>query len=303
MNENKYRLLALLKKASKYIIPYQFVPMFQHFFICRGMRHRVLKNLAPLPAISKPSPRFIVSLTSYGKRVGTKAPIAIMSILQQSYKPDMIVLWLAHGTKVPKSLKKLQGYGLEIKYCDDLRSYKKLIPSLIEFPADVIITADDDICYREDWLEKLRTAYIPAPHKIHCHAAHEVCVDKDKNILPYKEWRKYIRKIERSERIFPVGAGGILYPPNIFKDDIMDADRFQRLSPFADDIWFWAMAKCSGVEHSIVDNPINNPDHVGIDDDGLAEVNVTQGKNDDQLKAVISEYPEVYNNLLGASEI
>ena len=93
--------------------------------------------------------RVIVSLTSYGRRVGSVLPFALYSLLRQTYKPNMIVLWLDNNNwspeNLPKKLKELEKAGLlVVNYCTDIRSYKKLVPSLQAFPNDIIITVDDE---------------------------------------------------------------------------------------------------------------------------------------------------------------
>ena len=98
-------------------------------------------------------PNLIVSLTSYGRRVD-KGYYTIISLLRQTYKPDAIILWLDKDnwddSKLPKSIQDLKKKGLEVKYCIDLRSYKKLIPALLEYPKSIIVTCDDDIYYKKN---------------------------------------------------------------------------------------------------------------------------------------------------------
>ena len=61
---------------------------------------------------------------------------------------------------LPNSLLALEDDKFEIRWVnEDIRSYKKLIPALKNFPTDVIITADDDVIYPEDWAERLLKSY------------------------------------------------------------------------------------------------------------------------------------------------
>lgn len=45
----------------------------------------------------------------------------------QEVRPDGTILWLAKGLEniPPPEILELQTFGLEIRYCDDIRSYKK----------------------------------------------------------------------------------------------------------------------------------------------------------------------------------
>ena len=104
----------------------------------------------------------IVSLTTYGKRL-YDVHLAIESIMEQTMKANRILLWLDEGyinQRLPKTLELLKKRGLEIRYCKDLRSYKKLIPALKEFPNDAIITIDDVLIYEFDLLERLIQSYL-----------------------------------------------------------------------------------------------------------------------------------------------
>ena len=91
----------------------------------------------------------ILSLTTYGKRLYEVAA-TIESIMQGSMKPNRIVLWLENelqDTELPIALKNQQGRGLEVIFCKNVRSYKKLVPALCRFPDSAIITIDDDVIY------------------------------------------------------------------------------------------------------------------------------------------------------------
>ena len=79
----------------------------------------------------------IVSLTSFGKRI-YDVHLAIESIMQGSVKPNRIILWLSEeefkGKPLPKTLEKQKNRGLQIEYCEDLRSYKKIVPTMEKYP-------------------------------------------------------------------------------------------------------------------------------------------------------------------------
>ena len=91
---------------------------------------------------NKRETKIIVSLTTFPGRINT-VDKTISTLLTQTLKPDEVILWLAESQfpnkELPEQLTKLQQYGLTIKWCEDLRSYKKLIPALEEYPNDIII--------------------------------------------------------------------------------------------------------------------------------------------------------------------
>ena len=113
-------------------------------------------------------PCLVVSMTSYGRRVKATLPDAVRSMLVQSKRPDKIIVWLDETEfsvdNLPKQLKKLvDRYGVVVRFCENIRSYKKLVPALHAFPDDVIVTIDDDWVYRRKTLEMLWKAYQADP--------------------------------------------------------------------------------------------------------------------------------------------
>ena len=244
----------------------------------------------------------IVSLTSYPARI-PYIKYTLYTLLMQSCKPNQILLWLSKEEfpnkekDLPQELLEFVKKGLEIKWCDqNLYSYKKLIPSLKEFSNSIIVTADNDILYPKDWLEKLYRAYKKDPNFIHCHRAHRITFDKQNHVKPYMEWEHLIenKSTVPSFLNFQTGAGGVLYPKNCFFEDILRVDKFMQLSPRADDIWFWAMALLKGTKINVVENNVNKIQSSFIDFDEVGHLFSENEKNNDlQLNAVFESYPEL----------
>ncbi len=238
----------------------------------------------------------IVSLTSYGRRM-KEAALAIESIMQQTMKANRIVLWLAHEDykHIPQSLKMQQLRGLEIMECDDLLSYKKIIPSLRNFPNDVIITIDDDVFYSPDVLEHLITAYLEAPQHIHCSRAHRIKKDASENILPYRQWSWNISETGPNRLNFFTGCGGVLYPPHCLDEEVLNESVFMKICKHADDVWLNAMALRKGTMVSKVQTSVSNGEDFVLNEtaqvDGLFQMNtMDQMLNDVQLKKVFEKY-------------
>ena len=106
----------------------------------------------------KRNPKVIVSLTTFPGRINIVYK-TISTLLTQTVKPDEVILWLAEEQfptkELPENLTRLQKFGLTIKWCEDIRSFKKLIPTLKENPNDIIITTDDDYYYDKDLIKTL----------------------------------------------------------------------------------------------------------------------------------------------------
>ena len=120
---------------------------------------------------SYPEGQLIISLTSYGNKLQLLY-LTIESLLHQTIKPNKIILWLdqtAYNTyeSIPIALHRQEARGLEIRLCEDIKSYTKLVPALINFPNAVIISVDDDIIYPIDFVERLYRAYKKDSSKIY----------------------------------------------------------------------------------------------------------------------------------------
>lgn len=195
--------------------------------------------------------RLVVSLTTFDKRLDD-VYLCIESLLQQSLRPNRILLWLSEeefppGTTLPASLLKQQNRGLEICYCPrDIASYKKIIPALSLCPEDNIVTVDDDVMYPVDMLDKLYRTHLKFPRAVVANVTHQLARDSSGRVLPYKKWPRGYHVDEPKADVFPVGIGGVLYPPNCFHTAVLDEVLFTELCPRADDIWLKFMALKAG---------------------------------------------------------
>ncbi|BBL34224.1 hypothetical protein Nstercoris_00455 [Nitrosomonas stercoris] len=246
----------------------------------------------------------VVSLTSYPDRITTTAE-AIETILAQSLKPASIILWLAdeqfpqREKQLPADLQQLQEQGLEIAWCEDLRSFKKLIPSLKKYPNKIIVTADDDILYDKYWLARLVINHIANPTAITCLRAHSVKLNAQGDFLPYQDWPKQISAEQPAQHHLFTGCDGVLYPPGSLHEQVLQQEEFMQLCPTGDDLWFWAMAVLQGTKIQIAEGDNLRLLHVpGTQRAALWHENVHGGRNDTMLKNLQATYPEIITRLL-----
>lgn len=238
--------------------------------------------------------KIILSMTSIPSRID-KSWITIESLLRQSYKPDKIILWLAEdefrNVRLPERLKEQQKRGLEICYCDNLRSYKKFYYAAKEYPDDYIVVVDDDIIYTEDMLEILVKTYRKNPGNVVCHRSHYIQKHGGR-LRPYNEWihyeeRRHMNEIHSFRNFFTSGAGTLL-PMFRLRKEVLNRDAFMKLVPYADDVWLNFCAWKSGIK------TVNTKGICGhlisiesSSDKGLSRINVTYGKNDDQIERLL----------------
>ena len=245
----------------------------------------------------------VVTLTSYPARI-SHVHETIQSLLSQNLKPTKIVLWLASSQfpnkllDLPESLKQLQSNDFEIRWCEDIKSYKKLIPALEDFKLFNKVTADDDILYPADWFEKLYLCYARTKHSekvIWCHRAHVIKV-VGKKVLKYKFWDMRCHSTEASVRVFCTTGGGVFFPATCFDNRL--PDDYLELCSTADDIWFWGMLVLYGYRVSVVDRPMRHLILNGASqNEALWRENVST-QNDLSLNRLFDKYPKILENVI-----
>lgn len=253
---------------------------------------------------NKPRQEVIVSLTSFPAAI-SYAVRAVKSILAGSVLPDKVVLYLtfaqfdSESLPIPEELTALSKENpiLEIRnYDPDIRSYRKLVPALKDFPEAMIVTVDDDVAYHRHMLRDLLQLHERFPNAILAHRAKRVLTGK-----PYRKWPKFrwyhflLKRIHLGYDCIQTGCGGVLYPPHSLKQEMMDIALFSQLAPTADDFWFWASAVVNGTKILPVPfGPHNKPRGLGKPRElSLKTVNFKEGKdrNDAAFHAILENYP------------
>lgn len=247
----------------------------------------------------KDSPDVAVSLTSFGDRINT-VHLTIESLFMQTIKPREIILWLSDkefaNHSLPMSLLRKQNRGLTIAYCEDLRSYKKLVPYLKIAKSRNIITVDDDIIYPCDMVENLWLEHLCHPMDVIFNRGRIIKFDSDNCVVPYHLWENNANMTEGTFKNIPIGVGGVLYPEGSLNQKVTDVQCFKRLAPTADDLWFKAMtllnhrvSRQTSFGKRILSDQDFQRQFVTIEDEQLQKLgtmNIIFDKNDHQWKAL-----------------
>lgn len=243
-----------------------------------------------LPICEKTSSRYIVSFTSFPARIN-KVWMVVETILRQTHKPDMIILWLSQEqfptiNSVPHNLLKLRERGLEIRICEgDLRSYKKFYYTLLDYPNDYFITIDDDIFYRSDMISTLFKYHKCNESAVISNYAHGTKWSEEGELLNYLNWEVNINDARVQSNLFFGSGGGTLFPPHSLYPEVLNKTVFMELCPNADDVWLNVMCRINNTSivktdyYSIV-LPIQNNSNIK-----LSSTNMSTG-NDIQIDAV-----------------
>ncbi len=198
---------------------------------------------------TKPVIPVVVSLTTIEPRLPV-VDLVIRSLLAQSVTPKKILLWIHESLLplLPSRLEELQNEVFEIRSTHLHCSHKKLIHSLNAYPSDRIITCDDDLMYRPQWLIRLFEESERYPGSIIANQTRRIRTDAQGNFLPYEQWPVDQPVQDGTAWVLPIGAEGVLYPPASL-DPLYDReDLFLKLAPKADDLWFKSMSLLKGTE-------------------------------------------------------
>lgn len=261
----------------------------------KAERYKEVKNFIKNPyRLSSPEKaETIVSLTSYGDRLAS-VHLAIASIMDQTMRPDSVVLYLDVGSNnrpLPLPLARLeQESGLIIKRgYPNLRAHLKYFYSIQEFPDSNIVTIDDDIIYQRDTLEQLNKLKEAHPGCVVARRGHKIKTDGDL-LLPYASWYWEWNKSEPSTVVVATGVGGVLYPKRLLPSSAFNVNRLKKYSLENDDLWLWANEHAANIS-TVVSTKVPELFEIkGSQRTALNKTNVRQSKNDEIMLRLMNEY-------------
>jgi hypothetical protein len=193
----------------------------------------------------------IASLTTYSPRI-SRSWMAIETLLRQSVRPERLVLVLNTeefpSKKLPRRIARQTRRGLEILWAHrNGRSHDKLIPVRAAFPQTTIVTFDDDKFFPRDLLEKLTEASEQSPGEVVGARGWEVRRTEEDNDIHFGAGWTRATPRSSGQHLFLPGGNGCLYPYDSLHPLVDDLDEALRVTPTADDVWFWgALQKNSG---------------------------------------------------------
>lgn len=308
----KYSRKWMLKPTFSNSLQFKIISRLTQFYL-NNIYKQQLKRCNNTLLKTHKEQEIIVSLTTFPARINT-VWITIETIFQQEYLPDRVILWLAKEqfpqgiTKLPVSLKKQMKRGLEIRFCDDLKSHKKYYYSMLENPNAIIITIDDDVFYPTDTIKNLISLHEQYPKDIIAHSAQEI---PDDISIPPSKWKtphfRHINNIFAKCRI--LGISGILYPPHSLHNDAFNHNLRKKLCPWADDLWLTIMAYINETQIRRYEFRSNPLDVKGTQAFNLSRgsnmgYSVTRGlTNDDQWINLIKYYQDKINDIIKKKRI
>ena len=250
--------------------------------------------------------KIIVSMTSWPPRYKSAA-LAMKSIVQQCDEGNLhdrvkFVLVLSEdeccATYARKDacelMDKMDALGVEVIIDKgNIRSHKKLIPTLEKYPDNPILVVDDDIQQEKCWLRTFISDSDKHPYEIiYGNATSRVKVT-DGQIIEDRGVVAHImsKPGQQSIDLKPAnGAAGTLYPIHTFTDaSFFDRELFMRLSPTSDETWQWAFAVMAGRQYRCL-SAHNIPNTLGADQQH-ALYSINRYKYNEIHNAIAEEFP------------
>lgn len=246
-------------------------------------------------------PEIIASMTSYPARIDT-VHLAVESLLNQSVRADKVILWLADSQfpggfeSLPEPLRNQTARGLTIRWCDDLRSYKRQYFAFRDYPDAAIIIVDDDLIYPPDMIETLCESFKKHPHAVSAMRVHLMRFDDSGSLMPYNSWYyEYSGLVDvPSMALYATPGGGTLVPPGAMHEAAFDLDNIKLVCPTADDIWMKLMYTLTGTP--VVLAAENRPllEIPETQEQALWRDNCVRNESDRQRTALLQKYDRTY---------
>jgi len=199
-------------------------------------------------------PEIIVSLTSYPARMPF-VPIVLNAMLNQTVKPDRVILWLDcdrfPNRVLPEWADMYSRAGVEFCFrADDIKPHTKYYYAIKENPDAIVILVDDDLYYENNTIEKLYNSYLKFPNAISALAVYRITFDRFNRMLRNLKWASVwgcnLVWNEPSMRTFFASGHGTLFPPGSLHPEVFNIEAFKRLCLHDDELWLRVMSILQG---------------------------------------------------------
>jgi hypothetical protein len=228
-----------------------------YIFALFGIIIIYLLNNIKLKEYFQSSPKIIITLTTSPKRIEFLEPL-FENLVNQTVKPDSIILNLPHIFKrTQTTFKKIPSFItsnslIKINRCEDIGPATKIIPTtkLFTDPETILISIDDDIKYRNNFIETLLKYEKLAPNAVITGESHKRIENSNKS-LSYGELLE--------------GYSSVLYKKKYFDNfNINTLLNYPKECYFADDFIISNYLKKEGIDIVITNEPKNNKTTVDI---------------------------------------
>lgn len=197
--------------------------------------------------------KIIVSLTSFPKRI-SYVWLTIRSLLCNTCQPDNVVLWLSEDQfpkgmrSLPKKLRKLVEYGLEIRFVKgDIKSHKKYYYAYQEYKDELVLLVDDDLIYPSFFISNMYEKWGMSEKPSMVFNYGQRIYSEQGELLPPEQRIDVLVEDNNSKKIMAGSGGGLLLCPSTLSPLITKKDLFLTLTPYSDDYWLDTNIRYSGL--------------------------------------------------------
>jgi len=143
-------------------------------------------------------------------------------------------------------MQKMEEMGVEtIIDKGNIRSHKKLIPTLEKYPHNPILCVDDDNAQAPGWLRTFVSDHDSHPTDIiYAQGCSRISVRDNRIFETRDDFCMFLTKRGQVTTDIKPGSGAILYPPHTFTDKrFFDRNLFMHICPSDDETWQWAFVQ------------------------------------------------------------
>lgn len=233
---------------------------------------------------------YIVSLTTYPARVGNVWRVIEMAANQKGIKENYaICLYLIvsefDGIELPQEIKELQERGLTVKFNkENLKCHNKYYYAFKDYPEKSIVTIDDDLQYNHHTISGLISKSKEFQKCIIYNYGAYVLKNK-----PFLTWPDAYSQCSPHIDIYPLGVGGVLYPPHACHELVLKNAVIKETCLCADDMWLnfaSRMNKTKVVQTGLKSSYIVLPDSSQQNALWKSNANAEIAGNDKQINAI-----------------
>jgi hypothetical protein len=186
--------------------------------------------------------KVFVSVTTTKKRLGIFF-YGFQSLVRQNYADFEIAVNLSKepylfDDGIESIPDWMTGDNVQVNFVENTGSYRKLLPLIKTVgEEDLIVTADDDVLYSENWLSRLVGEAIKHPDSIVCGGARRISRNIFRRLQNYLSW-PLCTAPETAMDLIPVGVFGVAYRKRLVDLEFITDVAYKEHAPTADDLWF-----------------------------------------------------------------
>lgn len=198
-----------------------------------------------------------VNITTTNNRLNLCSQ-TVWSLLNQSVLPGKVMIWVSKEAYLidkgidrepdwVANLNKIRNI-IEFRWTTNIGPYRKLFPALDEADEDqIIVYADDDTIYKENWLNLLTTKF--QEHNEEKIVASRVRINKRNLLGQYKTymlWPISQEEVELYKDYLITGVGGAILKKSHIKESLLRNRDYLTICPKTDDLWISEIIARSG---------------------------------------------------------